>query len=138
MRFFAGPTLLVIDKLGYLPLPAEAASALFQVINQRYLKTSIALTTNSRSGELQRARPGKFAERRQLELLAADAAITLVFTRINDAVIAGLLQKDRDVALMGLVSGADEILVRDIDRLQQRQPSIRNEPVCPFLRSRVA
>ena len=26
MRFFAGPTLLVIDELGYLPLPAEAAS----------------------------------------------------------------------------------------------------------------
>ena len=46
MRFFAGPTLLVIDELGYLPLPAEAASALFQVINQRYLKTSIAITTN--------------------------------------------------------------------------------------------
>ncbi len=46
MRFFAGPTLLVIDELGYLPLPAEAASALFQVVNQRYLKTSIVMTTN--------------------------------------------------------------------------------------------
>jgi DNA replication protein DnaC len=32
MRFFAGPTLLVIDKLGYLPLPAEAASALFNPV----------------------------------------------------------------------------------------------------------
>jgi DNA replication protein DnaC len=46
MRFFAGPTLLVIDELGYLPLPAEASSALFQVVSQRYLKTSIVLTTN--------------------------------------------------------------------------------------------
>ena len=46
MRFFAGPTLLVIDELGYLPLPGEAASALFQVVSQRYLKTSIILTTN--------------------------------------------------------------------------------------------
>lgn len=46
MRFYAGPTLLVIDELGYLPLPAEAASALFQVVNQRYLKTSIVITTN--------------------------------------------------------------------------------------------
>lgn len=46
MRFFAGPTLLVIDELGYLPLPAEAASALFQVVAQRYAKTSIILTTN--------------------------------------------------------------------------------------------
>ena len=46
MRFYAGPTLLVIDELGYLPLPAEAASALFQVVSQRYLKTSILITTN--------------------------------------------------------------------------------------------
>jgi DNA replication protein DnaC len=46
MRFYAGPALLVIDELGYLPLPAEAASALFQVVSQRYLKTSIAITTN--------------------------------------------------------------------------------------------
>ncbi|MGI8309665.1 IS21-like element helper ATPase IstB [Saccharopolyspora hattusasensis] len=46
MRFFNGPALLVIDELGYLPLPAEAASALFQVVSQRYLKTSIILTSN--------------------------------------------------------------------------------------------
>lgn len=46
MRFYAGPTLLVVDELGYLPLPAEAASALFQVVSQRYLKTSIVLTSN--------------------------------------------------------------------------------------------
>ena len=46
MRFFAGPTLLVIDELGYLALPTEAASALFQVISQRYLKTSVILTSN--------------------------------------------------------------------------------------------
>lgn len=46
MRFYAGPALLVIDELGYLPLPAEAASALFQVISQRYLKSSTIITTN--------------------------------------------------------------------------------------------
>jgi DNA replication protein DnaC len=50
MRFFAGPRLLVIDELGYLPLPAEAASALFQVVSQRYLKTSIVITTNRAVG----------------------------------------------------------------------------------------
>lgn len=42
----ACPTLLVIDELGYLPLPAEGASALFQVIAQRYGKTSTIITTN--------------------------------------------------------------------------------------------
>lgn len=50
MRFYAGPTLLVIDELGYLPLPGEAASALFQVVAQRYLKTSIVITTNRTVG----------------------------------------------------------------------------------------
>jgi len=46
MRFFAAPKLLIVDELGYLPLPAEGAAALFQVISQRYLKGSICLTTN--------------------------------------------------------------------------------------------
>jgi DNA replication protein DnaC len=46
MRFYAGPRLLVIDELGYLPLPGDGAAALFQVINQRYLKSSTILTTN--------------------------------------------------------------------------------------------
>jgi DNA replication protein DnaC len=46
MRFFAGPRLLVIDEVGYLPLQQEAAAALFQVVTQRYLKSSIVMTTN--------------------------------------------------------------------------------------------
>jgi DNA replication protein DnaC len=46
MRFFGGPRLLVIDELGYLPLPAEAASHLFQVVSRRYEHGSIVLTTN--------------------------------------------------------------------------------------------
>jgi len=46
MRFYAGPRVLIVDEVGYLPLPAEAASALFQVVSQRYLKGSVVLTTN--------------------------------------------------------------------------------------------
>jgi DNA replication protein DnaC len=47
MRFYAGPKLLAIDELGYLPLAADAASALFQVINTRYANGgSTAITTN--------------------------------------------------------------------------------------------
>lgn len=41
----------MIDELGYLPLPGEAASALFQVVAQRYLKTSIIMATNRGVGE---------------------------------------------------------------------------------------
>ena len=46
MRFFAGPRLLIIDEVGYLPLQAEGAAALFQVITQRHFKGSTVLTTN--------------------------------------------------------------------------------------------
>jgi DNA replication protein DnaC len=46
MRFYANPSLLIIDEVGYLPLPSEGAAALFQVISQRYLKGSVVLTTN--------------------------------------------------------------------------------------------
>ena len=46
MRFWNGPQLLVIDELGYLPMPGEAARHLFQVISRRYEHGSIILTTN--------------------------------------------------------------------------------------------
>jgi DNA replication protein DnaC len=36
----------VIDEWGYPPLSADGASAPFQVINSRYLKSSTILTTN--------------------------------------------------------------------------------------------
>jgi DNA replication protein DnaC len=46
IRFWNGPQLLVVDELGYLPMPGEAASHLFQVIGRRYEHGSIILTTN--------------------------------------------------------------------------------------------
>jgi DNA replication protein DnaC len=46
MRFYCGPAVLVVDELGYLPMQAEAAAALFEVVHRRYLKGSIILTTN--------------------------------------------------------------------------------------------
>ena len=46
MRFWNGPQLLVIDELGYLPMPGESAAHLFQVISRRYEHGSIILTTN--------------------------------------------------------------------------------------------
>jgi DNA replication protein DnaC len=46
MRAYTGPRLLIIDEVGYLPLASEAAASLFQVITQRYLKSSIVMTTN--------------------------------------------------------------------------------------------
>jgi len=47
MRFYAGPRFLAIDELGYLPLAADAAAALFQVINTRYTNGSSTLITTN-------------------------------------------------------------------------------------------
>ena len=41
---FSGPSVLIVDEVGYLPMPAEDANALFQVISQRYLRGSVILT----------------------------------------------------------------------------------------------
>jgi DNA replication protein DnaC len=46
MRFWAGPQVLIVDELGYLPMVGEADSHLFQVITRRYLHGSVILTTN--------------------------------------------------------------------------------------------
>jgi DNA replication protein DnaC len=46
MNFWAGHGVLVVDELGYLPLPGEAASHFFQVVSRRYEHGSIILTTN--------------------------------------------------------------------------------------------
>ena len=46
MRFWAGPAVLIVDELGYLPMLGEAASHLFQVISRRYEKGATVLTTN--------------------------------------------------------------------------------------------
>jgi hypothetical protein len=43
---YCGPAVLVIDELGYLPMQAEAVAALFEVVQRRYPKGSIILTTN--------------------------------------------------------------------------------------------
>ena len=46
MNFFAASSLLIIDELGYLPMPAEDAASLFQVISRRYGRGSVIITTN--------------------------------------------------------------------------------------------
>jgi DNA replication protein DnaC len=46
MRFWAGPQVLIVDELGYLPMVGEAGSHLFQVISRRYLHGTVILTIN--------------------------------------------------------------------------------------------
>jgi DNA replication protein DnaC len=45
-RTYAGPSVLVIDELGYLPLDQASANWIFQVVSRRYDRGSIVLTSN--------------------------------------------------------------------------------------------
>lgn len=46
LRFYARPTLLAIDEIGYLSYDARHADLLFEVISRRYLERSTLITTN--------------------------------------------------------------------------------------------
>ena len=48
---FAKPTLLIIDELGYLPFERRAAHLFFQLVNRRYERGSLLITTNQRVSE---------------------------------------------------------------------------------------
>ena len=45
---YAKPRLLIIDELGYLPFERRAAHLFFQLVNRRYEKGSLLVTTNQR------------------------------------------------------------------------------------------
>jgi hypothetical protein len=46
MRTYTGPSVLVIDELGYLPMDQESAHWIFEVVTRRYEKGSIVLSSN--------------------------------------------------------------------------------------------
>lgn len=46
MRTYTGPSVLVVDELGYLPMDQTAANWIFQVVSRRYERGSIVLTSN--------------------------------------------------------------------------------------------
>jgi DNA replication protein DnaC len=48
---YSKPRLLIIDELGYLPFERRAAHLFFQLVNRRYEKGSLLVTTNQRVSE---------------------------------------------------------------------------------------
>ena len=48
---FCKPRLLIVDELGYLPFERRAAHLFFQLVNRRYEKGSLLVTTNQRVSE---------------------------------------------------------------------------------------
>ena len=51
LRMLCKPKLLILDEMGYFPLDRMVAQFLFQLVNRRYLKGSIILTSNKSYGD---------------------------------------------------------------------------------------
>ena len=50
LTHFSKPKLLIIDELGYLPFERRAAHLMFQLVNRRYEKGSLMITSNQPVG----------------------------------------------------------------------------------------
>ena len=46
LRFFCRPSLLVVDEIGYLPVVAGGGNLFFQLVNSRYERGAMILTSN--------------------------------------------------------------------------------------------
>ena len=46
LRQISRPSLLIVDEIGYLPLPKEGANLFFQLVSARYEKGAMILTSN--------------------------------------------------------------------------------------------
>jgi DNA replication protein DnaC len=46
IRFYARPALLIVDEIGYLPITAGGANLFFQLVNARYERGAMILTSN--------------------------------------------------------------------------------------------
>lgn len=46
LAFYAKPKLLIVDELGYLPFERRSAHLFFQLVNRRYERGSMLITTN--------------------------------------------------------------------------------------------
>jgi DNA replication protein DnaC len=51
IRFYCRPALLIIDEIGYLPLAASSGDLFFQLVNARYERGAMILTSNRGFGE---------------------------------------------------------------------------------------
>ena len=77
-RFYARPNLLVIDECGYLSYDAHAADLLFEIVNHRYERNSIVLTTNKGFKEWNTVFPNATCIAALLDRLTHHAEVTLI------------------------------------------------------------
>jgi DNA replication protein DnaC len=97
LRRFVNPyRLLIIDEIGYLPMSREQANLFFQVVDKRYERGSVIVTSNLPFGQWDKT----FADDATLTAALLDrllhhahvVAIQCESYRLKDKCMAGLLQ----------------------------------------------
>ena len=78
IRFYARPTLLCIDEIGYIAYDAHAADLLFEIINHRYERNSILVTTNKSFKDWNTVFPNATSIAALLDRLTHHADITII------------------------------------------------------------
>ena len=96
-RSILGPSLLIIDEIGYLPLAREQSNLFFQVIAKRYESGSVILTSNLSFGEWEQAFGGNTAlTSAMLDRLLHHAHVVQIrgdSYRLKDKLKAGVVRK---------------------------------------------
>jgi len=77
-RFYARPALLCIDEIGYLTYDSHAADLLFAVVNHRYERHSIVLTTNKSFKDWNTVFPNATSIAALLDRLTHHADVTVI------------------------------------------------------------
>ena len=78
LNHYARPSLLVVDEVGYLSYDASAADLLFEVVNCRYERNSILITTNKAFKDWNTVFPNATSIATLLDRLTHHADITLI------------------------------------------------------------
>jgi DNA replication protein DnaC len=69
LKRYTAPDLLILDEFGYLSYEMRAADILFEIINRRYEKGSIVITTNMPFTEWPKIFPGAACVRAMIDRL---------------------------------------------------------------------
>ena len=77
-RFYARPTLVCLDEVGYLAYDPHAADLLYEVINRRYERNSLLLTTNRAFKDWNAVFPNATCIATLLDRLTHHADVTLI------------------------------------------------------------